>query len=34
VVLQIVNCVSCFAVAHTAIVLQRQLSSTEMPLWY
>ena len=33
VVLQIVNCVSCFAVAHTAIVLQRQLSSTEMPLW-
>jgi hypothetical protein len=33
VVFQIVNCVRCLAVTHTAIVLQRQLSSTEMPLW-
>lgn len=33
VVFQIVNCVRCLAVAHTAIVLQRQLSSTELPLW-
>jgi hypothetical protein len=33
VVFQIVNCVRRLAVAHTAIVLQRQLSSIETPLW-